>query len=153
MRPRLPTLRSSLLRLHSAILTIDDERYMIGSFPRLTRLEKMVILLEDRRFLDHNGVDWRSAAREIGKAMRFDKHGGASTIDMQLFRTISDRYERTFRRKMREVVGVTVLQRKFTKLEILRIYLKVAYLGTELIGVLSAVKAMFPTRSQSTIGN
>lgn len=145
MRPQVPTIRSSLLRIHRAILKIDDERWAISTSPRLTTLEKMVILLEDRRFLDHRGVDLKSGIREGLKALRFQRHGGASTIDMQLFRTASDRYERTARRKFREFIGVYVLQRKFTKLEILRIYLRVAYFGTELTGALSAARALFPS--------
>lgn len=144
MRPKLPTIRSSLLRLHRAILKIDDERWAIDSTPRLTTLEKMVILLEDRRFLDHHGIDWRSIARELWHIVCSKPHGGASTIDMQLFRTASDRYERTIRRKVRELVGVLVLQRKFNKIEILRIYLKIAYLGTGIRGTISAAQYMFP---------
>lgn len=144
MRPKLPTIRSSLLRLHRAILMIDDERWMIDKTPRLTTLEKMIILLEDKRFLDHHGIDWRSIARELWRAVCSRQHGGASTIDMQLFRTASDRYERTVRRKVRELVGVAVLQRKFNKIEILRIYLRIAYFGTGLKGAVLAAQAMFP---------
>lgn len=117
---------------------------MIDTRPRLTRLEKMVILLEDRRFFDHLGVDWRSVGRELIKAIRGHSHGGASTIDMQLFRTASDRYERTLRRKVREIAGVALLQRKFNKLEILRTYLRLAYFGTGLTGAFAAARAMFP---------
>jgi membrane peptidoglycan carboxypeptidase len=144
MRSKLPTLRSSLLRIHRSILVIADEIYLIDQSPRLTKLEKMVILLEDRRFLDHNGIDLKSVVRETAKAARFRRHGGASTIDIQLFRTASDRYERSIRRKLREMVGALVLQRKFTKLAILRIYLRIAYFGTGLKGSLDAAKAMFP---------
>lgn len=144
MRPKLPTMRSSLLRIHRAILAIADEIYMIDQSARLTKLEKLVIILEDRRFLAHNGIDVKSVLREILKAVRFSRHGGANTIDIQLFRTASDRYERTLRRKLREMLGALVLQRKFTKLAILRIYLRIAYFGTGLKGSLEAAKAMFP---------
>jgi len=144
MRPKAPTIKSSLLRIHRAILKIDEERYAISHIPRLTTLEKMILLLEDRRFFDHRGVDWRSALREISKALQRKPHGGASTIDMQLFRTASDRYERTVRRKLREYIGVYTLQRKFNKIEILRIYLNVAYFGTDLTGALAAAKSLFP---------
>ena len=63
---------------------------------------------------------------------------------MQLFRTASDRYERTARRKVREWLGIFVLQKRFTKIEILRIYLRLAYFGTGLTGTLEAARAMFP---------
>ena len=144
MRPKFPTLRSSLLGVHYAILTIQDELSAIESDPRLTDFEKLVILLEDRRFFRHYGIDWLSICREVLHAILGKKHGGASTIDMQLFRTASDRYERTFRRKVREFVGVLVLQRKFSKLAILRTYLQIAYFGTGLTGALAAVRELFP---------
>lgn len=144
MRPKLPTVRSSLLRLHHAILGIEESRHLIDTTPRLSQFEKIVLLLEDRRFLDHRGVDWRSVAREFVRALLRQRHGGASTIDMQLFRTASDRYEYTMRRKIREILSVQVLQRKFTKIEILRIYLDIAYFGTGLRGAVEAAKAMFP---------
>ncbi|GLJ00329.1 biosynthetic peptidoglycan transglycosylase [Sphingobium sp. BS19] len=126
------------------ILAIADEISMIDKSAKLTKLEKLVILLEDRRFLDHHGIDVKSVFRETLKAARFSRHGGASTIDIQLFRTASDRYERTLRRKLREWVGAVVLQRKFTKLAILRIYLQIAYFGTGLKGSSEAARAMFP---------
>ena len=143
MRPKFPTLRSSLLGVHYAILTIQDELSAIESDPRLTDFEKLVILLEDRRFFRHYGIDWLSICREVLHAILGKKHGGASTIDMQLFRTASDRYARTFRRKVREFVGVLVLQRKFSKLAILRTYLQIAYFGTGLTGALAAVRELF----------
>ena len=144
MRPKLPTARSSLLRLHRAILRINENSWWIDRSPPLTNVEIMVLLLEDRRFFEHMGFDWRSIIREGFRALRGKRHGGASTIDMQLFRTASNRYERTIRRKIREVVGVLVMQRKFSKIVILRTYLRVAYFGTGLRGISDAVAAMFP---------
>lgn len=144
MRPKLPTLRSSLLGIHYAVLSVQDELSAIDSDPRLTDFEKLVILLEDRRFFCHYGIDWRSICRELVHLVLGKKHGGASTIDMQLFRTASNRYERSLRRKLREFVGVLVLQRKFSKLAILRTYLQIAYFGTGLRGALPAVRELFP---------
>lgn len=146
MRPKLPSIRSSLLRMHDTILKVADQRYYIDDTPVLSEFEKLVILLEDRRFFRHYGVDWRSVARELFRMISGQRHGGASTIDMQLFRTASGRYEKTVRRKVREFIGVFALQRKFTKIELLRIYLNVAYFGTGLSGVLEGAKAMFPNR-------
>jgi penicillin-binding protein 1A len=109
----------------------------------LSLLEKSVIVLEDRRFFSHQGYDLRSLAREIFKAITFRKHGGASTIDIQLFRTASKRYERTLRRKIRELIAARALQYKFSKLEILRAYLEIAYFGTNLTGAFAASREMF----------
>lgn len=143
MRPRLPTLRSSLLGIHRAIFQIQIAFSQADADPTLSPLEEMVILLEDRRFFQHSGVDWKAIAREVWKLIRLKRPGGASTIDMQLFRTVSNRYERTLRRKLREISGTLSLQRKFSKLEILRAYLQVAYFGTGLTGVRDASLAMY----------
>lgn len=145
MHPRLPPLRSSLLRMHRALLTVDEQLYVIDETPTLMAFEKMVLLLEDRRFFQHAGYDYKALAREILKATTGRKFGGASTIDMQLFRTVSDRYERTLRRKVREIVGVIALQRRFTKIQILRTYLTIAYFGTGLKGAVEAAVALYPT--------
>jgi penicillin-binding protein 1A len=136
--------------MHYAILAIQDELSSIDDEPKLTEFEKLVILLEDRRFFSHLGIDWRSVARELLRAVSGQKHGGASTIDMQLFRTASDRYERTLRRKLREFVGVLVLQRKFSKLAILRTYLQIAYFGTGLKGARAAAAELFPETTNPT---
>lgn len=149
MRPKFPSFRSSLLRMHEAILEINENLYPINLTPRLSKLEIMVILLEDRRFLEHKGIDFRSIAREVWRLLKRDRHGGASTIDMQLFRTVSDRYERTLRRKLREFFGVALLQRKFNKIEILRVYLRVAYMGTGVTGSLEAAHALYPDKVDS----
>lgn len=130
--------------MHRALLTVDEQLYVIDETPTLTTLEKMVLLLEDRRFFQHVGYDYKALVREVIKAISGRKFGGASTIDMQLFRTASDRYERTLRRKVRELVEVIALQRRFTKIQILRTYLSLAYFGTGLKGALQAAIALYP---------
>jgi len=134
MLPSLPTLRSSLLRMYRVIFDIDEITWRSHSALPLTNLERMVIVLEDRRFFWHKGIDARSIVRELFKALTLRRFGGASTIDVQLFRTVSDRYERTARRKLREFVGAYALQKKFSKIQLLRAYLNVAYFGTGLRG-------------------
>jgi membrane peptidoglycan carboxypeptidase len=144
MHPRLPPFRSSLLRMHRALLLVEEQLYAIDETPILTTFEKMVLLLEDRRFFEHSGYDWKAIVREVLKALAGRRFGGASTIDMQLFRTASDRYERTLRRKLREIVGVIALQRRFTKIQILRTYLTIAYFGTGLKGAVQAAATLYP---------
>ncbi len=143
MLPRSPTLRSSLLRLHRTVIDIADIAASVSREPELSELEQAVIVLEDRRFFAHAGFDLRSIAREIVRAATFRRFGGASTIDIQLFRTMSNRYERTLRRKIREAIGAWVMQRKLSKIAILRSYMEVAYFGTGLKGAEAASYAVF----------
>ena len=134
MLPNAPSLRSSLLRLHKDIISLREMADATKNDSSLTWVEKAVIVLEDRRFFHHCGYDWKSISRELIKAATFQRHGGASTIDIQLLRTISGRYERTLRRKIRECLGARTLQLKLSKIEILRCYLKIAYFGTGITG-------------------
>ncbi|MGC6401185.1 biosynthetic peptidoglycan transglycosylase [Sphingomonas sp. FW199] len=143
MRPKRPTIRSSLLGIHRVILQIQHLASRVSNTVALSNLEMVVIALEDRRFFLHAGYDWRSICRELIKALMFRRFGGASTIDIQLFRTVSNRYERSTRRKIREAVGAFALQRKVSKIHILRVYLANAYFGTGLTGADSASLEIF----------
>ncbi len=144
MKPRFSSFRSSLLGIHQTMLMIRDEAYYFDSAAPLTTVEKMVILLEDKRFLDHSGVDAKSVARELWKVARRKRHGGASTIEMQLVRTISQRYEKTISRKISEIFQAILLQKKFSKVEILRAYMRLAYMGTGIKGFSEAAKRHYP---------
>lgn len=143
MRPHRRTMQASLRSLHKTIIHIQDDAWLVRADKGLSKIEKAVIALEDRRFFSHIGFDYKSFLREFIKLLLRKRHGGASTIDIQLFRTYSGRYERTFRRKIRETVGAYALQKKLSKLEILRIYLNSAYFGTNIVGVDQASKVMF----------
>ena len=129
-------IRSALIKLHKDLFTI--EKFIIkysGFYPlELTRLEKLVLVLEDRRFLDHRGVDLRSAIREIFRAVTFRRHGGASTIDMQFVRTATGYRHMSFRRKLYEILLAVIIQFRYNKIVILRSYLACAFFGSHLIG-------------------
>jgi membrane peptidoglycan carboxypeptidase len=73
--------------------------------------------------------------RELVKLVFRERHGGASTIDMQFVRTQTGYRQGTFARKIYEMWLAFLLQFRMDKKEILRSYLDVVYLGTGLIGV------------------
>ncbi len=110
----------------------------------ISNIEKMVLLLEDRRYFRHKGVDLCFQLQEnYFDCAFFMKHGGASTIDMQFVRTITNFKERTLRRKFYEMVLARVIQYHFTKRQIIKAYLEVAYFGTYITGVGSASSALY----------
>src|SRR5205823_10379980 len=92
------------------------------------------VAIEDKRFLEHGGVDWR---RVIGSLFADIRSGGYaqgfSTITMQLARNVwQDRLpekERTLRRKFLEVRVAREIEKRFTKKEILELYLNHIYFG------------------------
>lgn len=139
---KIPSLHDMLVKVHGDLFTVDRYTVFVG-FEGLSTLEKMVVLLEDRRFFGHRGVDFRSVAREIVRVVTFKKHGGASTIDMQFVRTATGYRERTLRRKIYEILISVIIQFKYTKLQILRSYLNCAFFGSGLIGARAACESVF----------
>lgn len=132
---QLPTIRRALIRLHTDLFTVDEKVPWWISDEPLNAVEKMVLILEDRRFFQHAGFDWRSGARELLRALMMQRHGGASTIDMQLVRTATGFRERTLRRKLYEILLAMLIQYRYNKLQIFRSYLRCAFFGSRLNGV------------------
>ncbi len=151
-RPRIqfPSLRRALERLHTDLIrvhkTIQED---VDTSPKqLTNFERLVLVLEDRRFFNHFGIDWKRLAREVFRAITFRQHGGASTIDMQLVRTATGYREVNFKRKAYELLLAHMIQYRYSKLEILRSYLSIAYFGTGMRGCERASKTLFGIESK-----
>ena len=103
-----------------------------------------VIVLEDRRFFEHYGVDLRGLVRAMLqnlKELRYSQ--GASTITQQLSKLIFLNSEKTLSRKIRELMIAFYLEYKFTKNEILTMYLNRAYFGSGQYGIKAASKRFF----------
>ena len=91
-----------------------------------------VIAAEDRRFMNHLGVDFLAIARAaVDNAREGDVVRGASTITQQLARGLFLNRDRTWGRKAREVAIALLLERRYTKERILETYLNTVYLGQE----------------------
>ena len=144
-RLRIWSFRQSLIRIHIDLFNIESkiDMYEKYSDEELSNFEKAVLLLEDRRFMNHYGIDWISTCREIWKMLTFRRNGGASTIDMQFVRTATGYKKRTFRRKLYEMLLAGLIQFRHDKLVILRSYLACAYFGTGLRGGYAASMKMY----------
>lgn len=134
----MPSLRRLLIELNVELSELNYRYDRWDSAETLSEFEVLVLILEDRRFLSHWGVDVRSVARELLRAVRGRKHGGASTIDMQFIRTVNGRRDRTLKRKLREVAMALIIQFHFDKKPLLRSYLDQAYFGHGLTGAEAA---------------
>jgi penicillin-binding protein 1C len=99
---------------------------------------------EDAGFERHGGVEPLAMARAAGQWLR---HGrvisGGSTLTMQVARLLEPRDERTLRAKARQMVRAVQLERRFSKTEILDLYLALAPYGGNLEGVRAASFAYF----------
>ncbi|MDR3572032.1 MAG: transglycosylase domain-containing protein [Candidatus Pacebacteria bacterium] len=137
--------RAALLKLHSDLFIVHSRVQPYAQYypPEMTNLEKLVVALEDRRFLNHAGVDLISVVREVGRAVSFKRHGGASTIDMQFVRTATGYRKPTAWRKFYEMLLAYFIQYRYSKITILRSYLDCAFFGSHLIGARRAAQSMF----------
>ncbi len=124
----------------------DDKGRVIGSFALQRRiiaryedfpkvLRDAILSTEDKDFEKHLGVNfWRvigAALRDVTTARRAQ---GASTLTMQLSRNLFLSHERTFRRKVQEVMLAIQIERRFTKQQIFTMYANQIYLGHGVYG-------------------
>ncbi|HWV53689.1 penicillin-binding protein 1A [Pseudorhodoplanes sp.] len=102
------------------------------------------IAIEDRRFHSHFGVDPIGIARAaIANLLRRGVSQGGSTLTQQLAKNLFLTQDRTFTRKLQELVLALWLERKFTKDEILELYLNRVYFGAGAYGVEAAAQRYF----------
>ena len=110
-------------------------------------MKDAMIAVEDRRYESHWGVDPRGLGRAAWLAIENYGSGkrmqGASTITQQLARNIFLSNSYTFDRKMREMVLALALERKFSKDQILELYLNKVYFGGGAYGIDSASRRFF----------
>jgi penicillin-binding protein 1A len=107
-------------------------------------LPKAFIAIEDRRFYSHMGVDPMGIARAAAaNVMHRGVSQGGSTLTQQLAKNIFLTQERTMMRKLQEVELALWLEHKYTKNEILELYLNRVYFGSGAYGVEAASQKYF----------
>ena len=132
----------------------DDNRTPIDFDEIPTHMVDALISTEDERFYEHSGIDWRGTLRAF---VYLGKRGGASTITQQLARQIfvgtrSRNIFKTILQKAQEWVIAVQLERRYTKKEILAMYLNKYDFGYQADGIRSAAKIFFnKTPQQLTI--
>lgn len=108
------------------------------------RLVEAVIAAEDVRFYQHDGVDWMGVARAMVENWRQGRIAqGASTVTQQLARNSFEMRERTFERKFIEMFLARRIEGKFSKQEIMEMYLNRVYFGSGLYGADAAARGYF----------
>src|SRR6187399_965211 len=113
-------------------------------------LPKAFIAIEDRRFYSHYGADPIGLARAVvANVLRRGVSQGGSTLTQQLAKNLFLTQQRTLWRKMQELVLELWLERKFSKSEILELYLNRVYFGSGAYGVEAAAQRYFGKAAKS----
>ena len=152
----LPQIRSlenfrppTVTRIFSVRKVLLDELYLEKRDPVPLKqippyLKAALVATEDRKFYKHSGVDIKGIARAIIKDIKARKFvEGASTITQQLAKTLFLTPRKTIVRKIKEAILAFQLERRYTKEEILELYLNQVYFGSGAYGVASAASIFF----------
>ena len=132
-----------------------EERRNFTPFKDIPQVMKNAVLsIEDARFYQHGGVDYiglmRASLANLGRV----KSQGASTITMQVARNVYLSSEKTFTRKIYEILLTLKLEHLLSKDQIFEIYLNQIYLGQRAYGFASAAETYFgkPLKEITKIG-
>src|SRR6201996_2078616 len=130
---------------HVLIGEFGDERRSVVRIQDVPDyLKKAVLAIEDARFYDHGGVDLTGILRAGTVALTNGPSSqGASTITMQVARNFFLSSEKTYTRKIYEMLLAYKIERALTKDQILEVYMNQIYLGQRAYGFASAARVYF----------
>ena len=156
--PQLPpveSLREVQLQTPLRVFTADEK--LIAEFGEKRRqpidiaavpllVKQAFLAAEDDRFYHHPGVDWTAIARAaVGLVHTGEKKQGGSTITMQVARNFFLSPEKTYERKLKEIVLAVIIERELTKDQILELYLNKIFLGHRAYGIGAAAQVYYGT--------
>ncbi len=107
-------------------------------------LQWATIVAEDRKFYTHPGIDPKGIVRAVWECLKARRYvQGGSTITMQLARNLYLSHEKTIRRKLKELLLAVRLERRFSKDELLELYLNTVCYGHGAYGVKAAAEVYY----------
>ena len=154
--PELPAVTAlSDVHLQTPLRVFTADRKLIAEFGEKRRVPTVIeevpdrmkqafIAAEDDRFYHHPGVDWIAITRAALELLQTrEKRQGGSTITMQVARNFFLTPEKTYERKLKEIVLAVKIERELTKDEILELYLNKIFLGHRSYGVGAAAQVYY----------
>lgn len=130
--------KSEIARLHG---TENREWVSISKIPE--NLQLAFVCLEDKRFYEHEGVDWLRTVKGFLTTSSGGKMQGGSTLTQQLIKNLTKQNRVTFVRKFNEILDALNLEKNYEKDDILEAYLNTIYLGSGCYGVKTAAETYF----------
>lgn len=116
----------------------------VVNMPEYTK--QAFIAVEDKRFLNHNGIDAKGTTRAIFVSLKnFEISQGGSTITQQLVKNVYFSNEQSLTRKVKEMIVAKRVENHYTKDEILSAYLSTIYFGNNIYNIESAAHTYFGT--------
>lgn len=129
---KIPILRLDPLLVGSLFPGVIEDRLVTppGEVPELLR--DSLLLVEDRRFFEHSGIDYQGIARALWVNVRSGElRQGGSTLTQQLVKSYFLSNERSLRRKLTEALMALLLERRYSKEALLNAYVNEIYMGQD----------------------
>jgi len=138
----------NIQQLQQIFTTTDRQVATLEEIPQA--LIDATIAIEDKRFYEHQGVDWITTVKAcLNMFFGGDSQFGGSTITQQLIKNVTDQKSVTVQRKVMEIFRAQVFEREYDKDKIIEEYLNRIYLGRGCYGVKSAAAEYFGKELQS----
>lgn len=103
-----------------------------------------IVMSEDATFFEHNGFNFDAMVDSLAENIRERRNAsGASTISQQVVKNVFFDGEKSYKRKIREFIITWQMEKKFSKNELLELYLNIAEFGPDIYGVAAASEAFF----------
>ena len=156
LNPKLPSIEGlSKVQLQVPLRIYSSNGALMGEFGEKRRtpkkleeipdlMEQAFLSAEDDRFFEHPGVDYQGILRAVVNLVLTGQRGqGGSTITMQLARNFYLSSEKTYLRKLNEILLALKIERELDKEKILELYLNKIYLGNRSYGVAAAAQIYY----------
>lgn len=132
-----------IIELESQRLHSDENRVWVSYDDIPKYLKDAFVAIEDKRFFDHNGVDWIRTVRATALFAVGQSDSGGSTITQQLIKNTTGEDSHTIQRKIEEIFRALNLEKSKSKEEILELYMNTIYLSQGCNGVKTAAEKYF----------
>jgi membrane carboxypeptidase/penicillin-binding protein len=133
-------LAKSMFRHDFATVQNKIDLFSLGNYKSQIPSAAVQLLIagEDRRFMSHPGVDVIGIVRAVRNYLVYGRVEGASTIEQQLVRVLTERYERTLSRKIKEIILACATSGTRQKEDTAMAYIFFGYYGWRMNGMLQA---------------
>ena len=115
----------------------EDEKYIPQA------MVDAIVAIEDKRFYEHNGVDWKRTGSAVLALVSGSNNYGGSTLTQQLVKNLTDDSEVSLTRKLREIFRALNIEKEYNKDQIVEAYLNVVNFGNNCQGVEAASELYF----------
>lgn len=123
---------------------ISSQDYYVSSTDMQDYVKNAFIAVEDKRFKEHDGVDWEGTARALLVSLKNGEASqGGSTITQQLAKNYYFSNEKSISRKIKEIIVAKKIENNYSKDEIMSYYLNTIYFGSNIYNIEQAANTYF----------